>query len=92
MLNAQKHAACGHIQVTVRREGERVEVEVCDDGCGFDGEDGRGARAGHFGLDLMRERAERLGGRLAIVSRPGGTSVRGTVLLRDYDADMGETG
>ncbi|MDD2462333.1 MAG: sensor histidine kinase, partial [Kiritimatiellae bacterium] len=49
--------------------------------------------AGHFGLDVMRERAERLGGRLAIESRPGGgTVVRATVLLRDYDADMGEAG
>jgi len=36
---------------------------------------------------------ERLGGRLAIESRPGcGTAVRVTVLLRDYDADMGEAG
>ncbi len=92
MLNAQKHAACGHIQVTVRREGERVEVEVRDDGRGFVDEDGRGgARAGHFGLDVMRERAERLGGCLAIESHPGGgTAVRGTVMLRDYDAEMGE--
>ncbi len=94
LLNAQKHAACRQIQVSVRREGERVKVEVCDDGCGFCEEDGRGdARAGHFGLDVMRERAERLGGRLAIESSPGGgTAVRVTVLLRDYDADMGEAG
>ncbi len=93
LLNAQKHAACGHIQVTVRREGERVEVDVRDDGCGFDEQDGHGARAGHFGLDVMRERAERLGGRLAIESCPGGgTVVRVTVMLREYDTDMGETG
>jgi len=94
LLNAQKHAACRQIQVSVRREGKQVKVEVRDDGRGFVEEDGRGgARAGHFGLDVMRERAERLGGRLAIASRPGGgTAVRVTVLLRDYDADMGEAG
>jgi len=94
LLNAQKHAACSQIQVSVRREGERVGVEVRDDGCGFVEEDVcGGARAGHFGLDVMRERAERLGGRLAIDSRPGGgTVVRATVLLREYDADMGEAG
>jgi len=93
LLNAQKHAACSHIQVMVRREGERIEAEVRDDGRGFENEAGRGDRTDHFGLDVMRERAERLGGGLAIESRPGsGTAVRVTVLLRDYDADMGETG
>lgn len=92
LLNAQKHAACRQIRMSVRREGTQVKVEICDDGCGFADEDGRGgARAGHFGLDVMRERAERLGGRLAIESRPGGgTVVRVTVVLRDYDDEMGE--
>ena len=92
LLNAQKHAACRHIWVSVRRESARVEVEIRDDGCGFVEEEGFGSiRAGHFGLNVMRERAERLGGRLVIESRPGGgTAVRVTVLLRDYDADMGE--
>ena len=93
LLNSQRHAACSQIQVSVRREGEQVAVEVRDDGRGFVEEDVRGGtRAGHFGLAVMRERTERLGGRLAIESRPGGgTVVRATVLLRDYDADMGET-
>ncbi|MDX9868883.1 MAG: sensor histidine kinase [Kiritimatiellia bacterium] len=91
LLNAQKHAACGHVQVTVRREGEWVEVDVRDDGRGFEEADNPSDHADHFGIGVMRERAERLGGRLAIESRPGGgTVVRVTVLLRDYDADMGE--
>lgn len=91
LLNAQKHSACRQIQAAVRREGERISVEIRDDGRGFVEEDVRiGARAGHFGLDVMRERAERLGGGLVIDSRPGsGTVVRATILLRDYDADMG---
>lgn len=94
LLNAQKHAACRQIEVSVRRAGAQVEVEVHDNGRGFVEEDGRGgARVGHFGLDVMRERAERLGGRLAIKSRPGGgTAVRVTVLLREYDADVGGAG
>jgi nitrate/nitrite-specific signal transduction histidine kinase len=38
----------------------------------------------------MRERAERLGGMLAIESTPeGGTTVRATVIRRDYDCEIG---
>jgi len=92
LLNAQKHAACRRIRMSVRRERAQIEVEIRDDGCGFVEEDGLDSvRTGHFGLKVMRERAERLGGRLVIERRPGdGTAVRVTVLLRDYDADMGE--
>jgi len=38
----------------------------------------------------MRERAERLGGTLAIESSPGsGTTIRATVIRRDYDREIG---
>jgi hypothetical protein len=50
-----------------------------------------GVEQGHFGLHGMRERAERLGGTLEIESTPGsGTTVRATVIRRDYDREIGE--
>ena len=50
-----------------------------------------GVEQGHFGLHGMRERAERLGGTLVIESTPGsGTTVRATVIRRDYDREIGE--
>jgi signal transduction histidine kinase len=48
-------------------------MTVRDDGAGFEPER---LPPGHFGIEIMRERARRIGGTLEIVSHPGaGTSV-----------------
>jgi signal transduction histidine kinase len=44
---------------------------VKDDGCGFDAERAIPLAVGHYGLIGMRERAERVGGRMALTSAPG---------------------
>ena len=57
------------------------EVQLCvsDDGCGFDPDLLVSER---FGLTGMRERAEKAGGKLVILSRPGeGTDVKLTLPL-----------
>jgi signal transduction histidine kinase len=56
--------------------GERsYRLRVVDDGVGFDASRPR-RRAAHYGLATMRERAEAVGARLRIHSRPGrGTRV-----------------
>ena len=52
-------------------------LEVRDDGRGFDSETVAAQGRRHFGLQFMRERAELIGARLDIRSRPdGGTVVR----------------
>jgi nitrate/nitrite-specific signal transduction histidine kinase len=49
---------------------------IRDDGCGVDSTILRTGRDGHWGLPGMRERARRIGGRLALSSRAGsGTDV-----------------
>ena len=48
-----------------------VRLLVQDDGCGFDPQRPVSAAPDHFGLTAMRERAEKLGGRLFITSSPG---------------------
>lgn len=72
--NVLKHAHARHVVVRLDVEDDRTILEVADDGVGFEpslrGGDG-------FGLPGMRERAERLGGTLAIESSPGaGATVR----------------
>ena len=74
LTNATRHAQATavHIRLGVR-EGE-LDLRVADNGCGFDP---RADHAGHYGLLGMRERAQRVGGRLELKSRPGdGTEVR----------------
>ena len=77
LQNMRKHAAASHVVVATRLEGPDWVLEVRDDGRGFDMETvaARGRR--NFGLQFMRERAELVGARFDVRSRPeGGTVVR----------------
>jgi signal transduction histidine kinase len=69
--NAATHASAKHARVSVREVTERLEVEITDDGQGFDPQRMRG-----MGLLGMEERVKRLGGKLKIESRAGhGTTI-----------------
>jgi signal transduction histidine kinase len=72
--NALRHAGGGYVGVTLHARGEELELEVADDGPGFD-PDAPGLRGTHLGLTSMEERAQRLGGRLEISSGAEGTTV-----------------
>jgi two-component system NarL family sensor kinase len=76
LLNVVRHAGARRVTVAVRHEGS--ELEVCDDGRGFDAARAASALAGgHIGLASSAERVESLGGRLEVTSEPGaGTRVR----------------
>jgi signal transduction histidine kinase len=70
--NAAQHAGAKNIRVQVRQEGERILVEVTDDGTGFDP-----ARTRGLGILGMEERVKRLGGTFSIESKAGsGTAIR----------------
>jgi signal transduction histidine kinase len=76
VTNVVRHARAAHIQVDLRYGERDVTLEVRDDGCGFDAAEALGLASGHFGLLGLRERANKLQGRLHIQSRPGaGTTV-----------------
>jgi len=76
LINAFRHSEASRIEVGVERAPRRLRVLVRDDGRGIDAEVLRAGRDGHWGLSGMRERSERIGGRLRIWSRPGaGTEV-----------------
>lgn len=76
VTNALKHGSPGNIEVRLRFVSDRVEMEVKDDGRGFDPGTAPGQRDGHFGLQGMHERVKRLGGSLRVESSPG----QGTVI------------
>jgi two-component system, NarL family, sensor kinase len=77
VTNAGKHAAASAITVRLHGDARTALLEIEDDGRGFGDVDPLGpADPGHFGLASIRERAEMLGGELAIDSRDGRTRVR----------------
>lgn len=75
LRNALRHSGCRRAELTVTLHGRRLDVVLRDDGHGFDAESGSGQGEG---LETMRRRAERLGGRLTIESSAEGTAVRFT--------------
>jgi signal transduction histidine kinase len=77
LQNVRKHAGARSVTVATRLEESDWVLEIRDDGRGFDigAVAARGRR--NFGLQFMHERAELIGARLDVRSRPeGGTVVR----------------
>lgn len=86
LANVCRHARARRAWLTLRQQGEQVEVRVEDDGQGLAPAQSAApadeSPSAHFGLGIMRERAQRLGGALAIGPRAGGgTLVRLTLPL-----------
>ncbi len=69
VTNVGKYAEATQVDVSVRNYAGQVEVEIRDDGKGFDP---RATRASTHGLAGMRHRVEAAGGKLTVMSRPGG--------------------
>lgn len=67
--NIARHAQADAISVLVERRQQEVAVVIEDNGRGFDPE--QVSKNGRLGLLGMQERAELVGGRLAIESTPG---------------------
>jgi signal transduction histidine kinase len=73
LTNISKHARAHTVRVTLGQHDDRVEVEVSDDGVGFDLSAQKFAAHGLLG---MRYRVEAEGGTLRLQAAPGqGTSV-----------------
>jgi signal transduction histidine kinase/putative methionine-R-sulfoxide reductase with GAF domain len=75
LANVRKHARARSVAVSLEDVGEGILLCVADDGVGIDGGVSGSARASHFGVASMIERAELAGGWLRI-DQPG----RGTVV------------
>jgi signal transduction histidine kinase len=76
LSNAARHAEATRVQIDVAAGDGPLRVAVTDDGCGFDTVSAELAPVRGFGLRSMRERAQLVGGDVALMSEPGhGTRV-----------------
>lgn len=83
LANIARHAQANQVWICTREQEEVLEIEVCDDGIGFDPAT-VAMRPGHYGLAGLRERVRLIGGQLAILSSPGqGTRISISVPIND---------
>jgi signal transduction histidine kinase/ligand-binding sensor domain-containing protein len=73
--NASRHSEAKRIKVEITYQGS-IHLQVVDNGIGIPEEYIAQGKEGHFGLIGMRERVDRMNGRISIIRRPeGGTEV-----------------
>ena len=68
-MNAFRHSGADHIDLHLEYTANHLRIFVRDDGCGISPNVLKSGRDGHWGLTGMREAAERIGGRLKVLSR-----------------------
>jgi NarL family two-component system sensor histidine kinase YdfH len=73
LTNISRHAQATQVKVKFLIQKETLELEVRDNGKGFDVKQ---ETKGHYGLVGMHERARLMGGQLVIESNPNGTCVQ----------------
>ena len=90
LTNVAKYASASTVQVRVAAQGAWADVEVRDDGVGFDP---TAARASAHGLAGMRFRVQSGRGELKIRSRPGhGTTIHARLPLPEPVSGAGDAG
>jgi PAS domain S-box-containing protein len=75
--NIAKHAKASHVEIAVNytERPSGLALHIRDDGCGFNPSES--TPSGHYGLSMMRERAEMIAADLKITSQPGqGTELK----------------
>jgi len=76
LTNVRRHAQATEVEVKLENTGQAVEMVVKDNGQGFTLTHLEESPPGYHGLNIIRERAEGLGGNLNISTAPGeGTAV-----------------
>jgi signal transduction histidine kinase len=74
LINIAKHAKATNVEIELNHSARSLNLKIRDDGSGFDASELSGAS--HYGLSMMRERAENTGGVLGISSQIGlGTEI-----------------
>jgi len=86
LTNVVKHARADHARVSVSGSDGRIDIEVSDDGGGFDA----AAATSGFGLAGMRERVQLSGGQLSVTPSDKGTTVRVELPFSELDEPVVE--
>jgi len=72
--NVVKHAKASNVEISLKHHATAIELSMRDNGRGF--ATSELTPSGHYGLSMMRERAEAVGAHLSITSRTGhGTEI-----------------
>ncbi|MCP5077411.1 MAG: sensor histidine kinase, partial [Psychromonas sp.] len=74
IINAIKHAQCQHIDIScIITDQHKVWISVIDDGLGIVD---NSEKSNHYGLSIMKQRADELGATLSFNSLNKGTEVK----------------
>lgn len=77
LTNVRRHSHASEVEITLETTGQSVVMSIRDNGQGFNLQDLEKIPPGYHGLNIIKERAEGLGGSLDIVTAPGsGTDIR----------------
>jgi len=68
MNNVARHSGAGTARLALASSGDRVRLEITDDGSGFDVD---AVAPGHLGLVIVRERADSIGATIKVASKVG---------------------
>lgn len=85
LVNVIKHAQANKVKISIQRLNEHINIEIEDDGAGFDLDKvaSTAAEETKFGLFSIRQRLEQLGGQFNIDTKPGsGTRIAMTAPLK----------
>lgn len=95
LTNVVKHSHANRVEIVLTREGDYLNLEVTDNGIGFDASEfgAKSGRAKGYGLFSIRERLNHLGGYLEVTSAVGqGTTATITVPLEHNERLAGVKG
>lgn len=84
LANVREHSGAASVQVRVRARRTAIEVQISDDGMGFEVERAlaKAAQRGRLGLVGIAERVRMLGGTFDVETRPGGPTTLTLTLPR----------
>lgn len=86
LTNVRKHSQAAKVDIALAFDGDRVRLDISDDGRGFDEEAVQDDPRSGIGLRNMRERIAAIGGRMDVHSGGGGTSVVADVPRKGTEA------